>query len=92
LRSGLRTPSEAFRIIAAGADALKLFPSEGSSPAVLKALRAVLPQDLPVIPVGGISEKRLAAEVQAGARSFGIGPRSSAIQDQGSRWWHFGDL
>jgi 2-keto-3-deoxy-6-phosphogluconate aldolase len=59
---------------------------------VLKALRAVLPQDLPVVSVGGISEKRLAGWVQANARSFGIGPRTSAIQDQGSRWWRFGDL
>ena len=59
LRSGLRTPSEAFQMIAAGVDALKLFPAEGRSPAGLTALRAVLPQDLAVIPVGGISEKRL---------------------------------
>jgi 2-dehydro-3-deoxyphosphogalactonate aldolase len=70
---GFATPSEAFQMIAAGADALKLFPAEGSSPAVLKALRAVLPADLPVIPVGGITEKSLTGWVQAGARGFGIG-------------------
>ena len=40
---GFFTPTEAFAMLAAGADALKLFPSEAASPAVLRALRAVLP-------------------------------------------------
>jgi 2-dehydro-3-deoxyphosphogalactonate aldolase len=42
---GIFTPSEAFAALDAGAIALKLFPAEGSSPAVLKAMRAVLPKD-----------------------------------------------
>ena len=70
---GFATPTEAFRMIAAGADALKLFPAEGSSPAILKALRAVLPRDVPLIPVGGIGETSFAGWLSAGAAGFGIG-------------------
>jgi 2-dehydro-3-deoxyphosphogalactonate aldolase len=67
------TPSEAFRAIDAGADALKLFPAEAASPAMLKALRAVLPPDIPIFPVGGIEPKRMRAYRAAGASGFGIG-------------------
>ena len=48
------TPSEGFTAIQAGADALKLFPAEAASPPVLKAMKAVLPDDIPILPVGGI--------------------------------------
>lgn len=70
---GFATPTEAFAMIAAGADALKLFPAEGGSPAVLKAMRAVLPPDMPILPVGGIDEAGLAKWIAAGAAGFGIG-------------------
>ncbi|MFA6230826.1 MAG: 2-dehydro-3-deoxy-6-phosphogalactonate aldolase [Rhodanobacter sp.] len=70
---GVATPTEAFAAIAAGADGLKLFPAEQASPAVLKAWRAVLPANLPVLPVGGISPDNMAPWIAAGARGFGIG-------------------
>jgi 2-dehydro-3-deoxyphosphogalactonate aldolase len=70
---GFATPTEAFAAIAAGADALKLFPAEASSPAVLKSLRAVLPRDVPIIPVGGMDERSFDAWLAAGAAGFGIG-------------------
>ena len=35
---GFATPTEAFAALAAGADALKLFPAEAAPPAVLKAM------------------------------------------------------
>jgi len=70
---GFANTTEAFRVIAAGADALKLFPAEGSSPSVLKSLRAVLPRDLPLIPVGGIDERSFESWLAAGAAGFGIG-------------------
>ena len=70
---GFATPTEAFRVFAAGADALKLFPAEGSSPAVLKSLRAVLPRDVPLIPVGGIDGRSFEGWLAAGATGFGIG-------------------
>lgn len=70
---GVATPTEAFAALAAGADALKLFPAEQASPAVLKAWRAVLPKDLAVLPVGGISPDNMAPWIAAGAAGFGIG-------------------
>jgi len=70
---GMATPSEAFRALAAGADALKLFPAEGLPPAVLKAMRAVLPADVPVLPVGGIGAANMADYMAAGAAGFGLG-------------------
>lgn len=70
---GFATPTEAFLMIAAGADGLKLFPAEGSSPAVLGALRAVLPASVPVLPVGGVDERGMEGWLKAGASGFGIG-------------------
>ena len=68
--AGFATPTEAFGAIAAGANSLKLFPAEASSPSILKALRAVLPSDVPLIPVGGIDASNLAAWLRAGAVSL----------------------
>lgn len=70
---GIMTPTEAFAALEAGATALKLFPAEGSSPVILKAMRAVLPRSLRVLPVGGISPDNMAAWRSAGADGFGIG-------------------
>lgn len=70
---GVATPSEAWSAWQAGAHALKLFPAEMISPAVVKALRAVLPPELALLPVGGISPENMAAYLEAGASGFGIG-------------------
>ena len=70
---GVFTPTDAFAALAAGADALKLFPAEAASPAVLKALLAVLPPGTPVLPVGGIQPDTLASWRAAGAAGFGVG-------------------
>lgn len=70
---GFFTPAEAFGMLAAGADALKLFPAEAASPSVLRALRAVLPAGTAVLPVGGIDESNIAVWRTAGAAGFGIG-------------------
>lgn len=70
---GVFTPTEAFAAIRAGASYLKLFPAEASSPAVLKAWRAVLPGTAHVLPVGGISADNMADWLDAGAAGFGIG-------------------
>lgn len=70
---GVLTPSEAFGALAAGAHGLKLFPAEMASPAVVKALRAVLPPGVPLLPVGGISPDNMGAYRAAGANGFGIG-------------------
>jgi 2-dehydro-3-deoxyphosphogalactonate aldolase len=70
---GIATPSEAFAAIEAGATALKLFPAEGASPTVLKAMRAVLPPTMRVLPVGGISPDNMVVWHKAGVTGFGIG-------------------
>jgi 2-dehydro-3-deoxyphosphogalactonate aldolase len=70
---GIATPTEAFAALANGADALKLFPAELLTPAVLKSMRAVLPSATRVLPVGGISPDGMAAYVGAGAAGFGLG-------------------
>ncbi|MEI7969927.1 MAG: 2-dehydro-3-deoxy-6-phosphogalactonate aldolase [Betaproteobacteria bacterium] len=70
---GFATPTEGFGALAAGADALKLFPAEACPPTVLKALRAVLPTRVPVLPVGSISPDSMGPYLAAGANGFGLG-------------------
>jgi 2-dehydro-3-deoxyphosphogalactonate aldolase len=70
---GYFTPSEAFVALDAGAQALKLFPAEGASPAVLKAQRAVLPKDVPILVVGGVQPDNMRPWLDAGANGFGLG-------------------
>ena len=70
---GIATPTEAFAALDAGAAALKLFPAEAASPTVLKAMRAILPKDARVLPVGGIVPEAMAAWRKAGAAGFGLG-------------------
>jgi len=70
---GFFTPAEAFALLAAGADALKLFPAEAASPAVVKALLAVLPPGTALLPVGGMSAETVGPWRAAGAAGFGIG-------------------
>lgn len=70
---GFLSPAEAFALLAVGADALKLFPAEAASPAVVKALLAVLPRGTPILPVGGMSAATIPAWKAAGAAGFGVG-------------------
>ena len=70
---GYFTPSEAFAAIRAGATALKLFPAEAASPAVLKAQLAVIPRHVPVLAVGGIKPDNMRPWLDAGASGFGLG-------------------
>lgn len=70
---GYFTPSEAFAALEAGAHVLKLFPAEAASPAVVKAQRAVLPKDVPLLVVGGVTPESMAAWSAAGADGFGLG-------------------
>ncbi len=70
---GVATPTEAFAALAAGADALKMFPAEGLPPAVMKAWLAVLPKGTGLLPVGGITPLNMGPYWAAGARGFGLG-------------------
>ena len=70
---GVLTATEAFAALDAGATGLKLFPCEMIPPAAVKALRAVLPANALLFPVGGISTANMADYRAAGANGFGIG-------------------
>lgn len=70
---GVLSPSEAFAALRAGAHGLKLFPAEMTPPAVVKALRAVIPPQVPLLTVGGVTPANLAAYRAAGASGAGLG-------------------
>jgi len=70
---GYFTPTEAFVAIGAGAHGLKLFPAEAASPAVVKAHRAVLPRQVPVLAVGGVTVETIGGWMAAGADGAGLG-------------------
>ena len=70
---GVFTATEAFAALDAGAAGLKLFPAEMIPPAAVKALRAVLPGETLLLPVGGITTANMAGYRAAGASGFGIG-------------------
>lgn len=77
---GIMTPTEVFSALASGADGLKLFPGEVIGPAGLKAMRAVIPQEVPLFAVGGVSAQNMGDWIRSGAAGFGIG---SAIYKPG---------
>lgn len=70
---GVFTPTEAFAALEAGAHGIKLFPAELIGPVGVKALRAVLPPQTLVLPVGGIGLNAMGPYLAAGANGFGIG-------------------
>lgn len=70
---GIFTPSEAFAAIRAGASGLKLFPAFKMGTDGLRAMRAVLPPDMPVYAVGGVGPDDFAHWRAAGAAGFGLG-------------------
>jgi 2-dehydro-3-deoxyphosphogalactonate aldolase len=70
---GAATPTEAFAAVHAGADALKLFPAELVTPTLVRAMRAVLPARLRLLPVGGITPEGMAVYRAAGVAGFGLG-------------------
>ena len=70
---GVFTPTEALAACAAGASALKFFPASVLGPAGINAIRAILPKDVPVGAVGGVSNDDFAAYAKVGVRTFGLG-------------------
>ena len=70
---GIFTPTEAFTALEAGAHTLKLFPAEAATPKVVRAMRAVLPRDVPLVVVGGVGPDSIPAWLEAGANGFGLG-------------------
>ncbi len=70
---GVFTPTEAFRALDAGAQALKLFPGDAIAPKVCKALKAVLPAGTQLMVTGGVNAENLADFLKAGADGVGLG-------------------
>jgi 2-dehydro-3-deoxyphosphogalactonate aldolase len=70
---GVFTPTDAFRAIKAGATGLKFFPAEVLGPKGIKAMKAVLPPELPVYAVGGANPDNFGEYFAAGCTGFGLG-------------------
>ena len=85
---GVATPTEAFAALAAGADALKLFPGEMITPKVLKSIGVVLPKGTCMMPFGGITPETMKPYLDAGASAFGLG---SALYKPGMTIAEFAD-
>jgi 2-dehydro-3-deoxyphosphogalactonate aldolase len=70
---GVLTPTECFAALAAGADALKVFPAFLMGVEGLRAVRAVLPPETRMFMVGGVGPANFADWLEAGATGFGLG-------------------
>ncbi|MGE0971988.1 2-dehydro-3-deoxy-6-phosphogalactonate aldolase [Klebsiella sp. WOUb02] len=71
--AGCATATEAFNALEAGAQWLKIFPSSAFGPDYIRALKAVLPPEAPVLAVGGVTPDNLAVWVRAGCAGAGLG-------------------
>jgi 2-dehydro-3-deoxyphosphogluconate aldolase/(4S)-4-hydroxy-2-oxoglutarate aldolase len=69
---GALTPTEILTAWEAGADIVKVFPSDVTGPKYLKALRGPLPQ-VQLMPTGGVNLDTAADFLMAGACALGIG-------------------
>jgi 2-dehydro-3-deoxyphosphogalactonate aldolase len=70
---GVFTASECFTALAAGADALKIFPAGVMGQSGVSALRAVLPPATELYAVGGVAAADFAGWLAAGIDGFGLG-------------------
>ena len=70
---GVITPTECFSALNCGADGLKFFPASLLGEANLIALKAVLPDKIPLYMVGGVGPENFSSWFNAGATGFGIG-------------------
>ncbi len=69
---GAMTPTEVLTAWQAGADVVKVFPSEVTGPAHIKAIHGPLPQ-IPLMPTGGVNLNTAADFLRAGAAALGVG-------------------
>ncbi|HSW08418.1 2-dehydro-3-deoxy-6-phosphogalactonate aldolase [Aquabacterium sp.] len=70
---GAMTASEVFAAWRTGARAVKLFPAATLGPGHVRALCAVLPPELPLLAVGGVTVDNLADYLRAGCLGAGLG-------------------
>ena len=69
---GAFTPTEVVQAWQAGADIVKVFPSDCVGPQYLKALRGPLPQ-VRLMPTGGVNLDTAAEFLRCGACALGVG-------------------
>jgi 2-dehydro-3-deoxyphosphogluconate aldolase/(4S)-4-hydroxy-2-oxoglutarate aldolase len=69
---GAFTPTEILAAWEAGADIVKVFPSDAVGPSYLKALRGPFPQ-IRLMPTGGVNLETLPEFIKAGACAVGVG-------------------
>ena len=69
---GALTPTEVVTAWQAGADIVKIFPSELTGPRYLKLLHAPLPQ-VRLMPTGGVNVETAGEYLKAGACALGVG-------------------
>jgi 2-dehydro-3-deoxyphosphogluconate aldolase/(4S)-4-hydroxy-2-oxoglutarate aldolase len=69
---GAYTPTEIVTAWECGADMVKVFPASVGGPALIKALKAPLPQ-IELVPVGGVNLDTAADFIRAGAAAVGVG-------------------
>jgi 2-dehydro-3-deoxyphosphogalactonate aldolase len=72
---GVFTASEALLALASGASALKFFPAFVLGPAGITAILAVLPRDVIIAAVGGVTEAAFASYAAIGVSTFGLATR-----------------
>jgi 2-dehydro-3-deoxyphosphogluconate aldolase/(4S)-4-hydroxy-2-oxoglutarate aldolase len=82
---GALTPTEVVHAWEAGADIVKIFPSDLGGPSYIKALKAPLPQ-IRMMPTGGVDLTTAEAFLKAGAACLGVGsslvePKAIASRD-----------
>lgn len=70
---GVFSPSDAFRALRAGASGLKFFPAEVLGPKGIRAMKAVLPPEVPLYAVGGANPDNFREYFAAGCAGFGLG-------------------
>lgn len=70
---GVFTPTDAFQAIKFGASALKFFPASVLGAKGIAAIMAVLPKDIAIGAVGGVSDKDFADYAKVGVSVFGLG-------------------
>jgi len=86
---GAFTPTEILAAWEAGADVVKVFPSDSVGPSYLKALRGPFPQ-IRLMPTGGVNLETLPAFIKAGACALGVG--SSLVEPQAIKTGNFSRL
>jgi 2-dehydro-3-deoxyphosphogluconate aldolase/(4S)-4-hydroxy-2-oxoglutarate aldolase len=76
---GAGTVKEIIEAMEAGADIIKIFPSEGLGPGFVKAVRSPLPQ-AQLMPTGGVSFDNVTEWIRAGCVAVGVSGHLTGLQ------------